>query len=198
MFCPFRDRSCTFVQWKNKFSNTCQVQVFQIFLRAYFWQCPNISIFPRWSDVHRCYEKLDMSICVFSVIWEHLPFFTWISADTVSAACPTQVGSWEIISMFFAAVICDSSVTITLQNTTRPLYFKSFASNSAFFKWQMSISETTWSFAFVVLSPPSYFGLSSCFYAQNFSNFSNSLSTASFSAGIFMDWDTRINLWTKM
>ena len=58
-------------------------------------------------------------------------------------------------SITFAAVICDddepcsvntalepeSSFTMSPRSTTRPLYFWCFASNSAFFKWQMSITE---------------------------------------------------------
>ena len=35
-------------------------------------------------------------------------FLTWFSADTASAACPAQPGSLEMISMTFAAVICDA------------------------------------------------------------------------------------------
>ena len=34
--------------------------------------------------------------------------FTWVSADTASAACPSQPGNLEMISMTFAAVICDA------------------------------------------------------------------------------------------
>ena len=34
--------------------------------------------------------------------------FIWVSADTASAACPAQPGSQEMISMTFAAVICDA------------------------------------------------------------------------------------------
>ena len=34
--------------------------------------------------------------------------FTWVSADTASAACRAQPGSLEMISMTFAAVICDA------------------------------------------------------------------------------------------
>ena len=81
--------------------------------------------------------------------------FTWVKADTASAACPAQPGSLEMISMTFAADICDgddpcsvntaydpeSSFTISPHNTTRPLYFWCFVSNSAFFKRHMSISE---------------------------------------------------------
>ena len=33
---------------------------------------------------------------------------TWVSADTASAACPAQLGSLDITSMTFAAVICDA------------------------------------------------------------------------------------------
>ena len=34
--------------------------------------------------------------------------FTWVEADTASDACPTQPGNLEMISMIFAAVICDA------------------------------------------------------------------------------------------
>ena len=33
---------------------------------------------------------------------------TWVKADTASAACPAHPGSLEMISMIFAAVICDA------------------------------------------------------------------------------------------
>ena len=56
-------------------------------------------------DESKC---LDIPIWEFSVILEHLSFFTWVLADTASAACPSQPGSLEMISMIFAAVICDA------------------------------------------------------------------------------------------
>ena len=34
--------------------------------------------------------------------------FTWVQADTASAACPAQPGSLEMISMILAAVIYDA------------------------------------------------------------------------------------------
>ena len=34
--------------------------------------------------------------------------FTWVQADAASAACPSQPGNLEMISMTFAAVICDA------------------------------------------------------------------------------------------
>ena len=60
---------------------------------------------------------------------------TWAKADTASAACPEHPGSLDMISMTFAAVICDaddpcsvnnardteSSFTISPRSTTRPL-----------------------------------------------------------------------------
>ena len=63
--------------------------------------------------------------------------FTWVQADTASAACPAHPGSLDLISMPFAAVICDaeepcsvntawdpeSSFTISPLSTTRPLVF---------------------------------------------------------------------------
>ena len=62
---------------------------------------------------------------------------TWVSADTASAVCPAHLGSLDIMSINFAAVICDvdapcsvnasynpeSSFTISPRSTTRPLYF---------------------------------------------------------------------------
>ena len=56
-------------------------------------------------DESKC---LDIPILEFSVILAHLLFFTWVSTDTASAACPAQPGSLEMISMTFAAVICDA------------------------------------------------------------------------------------------
>ena len=58
-------------------------------------------------------------------------------ADTASAACPAHPGGLEIMSMTFAAVICDAadpysentaydpqpSFTMSPRSTTLPLYF---------------------------------------------------------------------------
>ena len=69
-----------------------------------------------------------------------------VYADIASAACPAQPGNLLMISMTIVAVICDadypcslntaqdseSSFTISLRSTIRPLYFWCFASNSAF------------------------------------------------------------------
>ena len=33
---------------------------------------------------------------------------TWVQADTASAACPAHPGNLDMISMTFAAVICDA------------------------------------------------------------------------------------------
>ena len=39
---------------------------------------------------------------------EAASIFTWVSADTASAVCPSQPGNLELISMTFAADICDA------------------------------------------------------------------------------------------
>ena len=68
--------------------------------------------------------------------------FTWVWTDTASAACPSQPGKLEMISMILAAVIWDTedpcsvntawdpelSFTISPRSTTRPLYFWCFTS----------------------------------------------------------------------
>ena len=98
--------------------------------------------------------------------FEASSIFTWENEDTAPAACPAHPGSLDMISMTFAAVICDaddpcsvntawdpnSSFTTSPRSTNRPLYFWYFASNSAFFKRQMSISEAKWTFAPFVLA----------------------------------------------
>ena len=43
----------------------------------------------------------------FSIKFGASSIFTWVLADTASAACPVQPGSLGMISMTFAAVICD-------------------------------------------------------------------------------------------
>ena len=75
--------------------------------------------------------------------------FTWVKADIASAACPAQPDSLEMMSMTFAAVICDSDDPCSVSTakdpessfTMSPLYFWCFASNSAFFKCHMSIND---------------------------------------------------------
>ena len=45
------------------------------------------------------------------VLFNHVgasSIFTWVQADTASAACPSQPGNLEMISVTFAAVICDA------------------------------------------------------------------------------------------
>ena len=71
------------------------------------------------------------------------------------------------------------------RSTTRLLYFWCFVSNSAFFKWQMSISEAKWTFAPDVLasSITSFLLLTFVrFHAGIFANFSPSLSIAAFTS----------------
>ena len=140
------------------------------------WQTrPNVWIFWLWNK-----NNVDAS-----------SILTWVYVDPASAACPEHPGSLEIMSMTFAAVIWDandpcsvntaydpeSSFTISPRSTTRPLYFWCFVSNSAFFKWQMSISGARWTFApFVLASSITSFLLLTFVrsHAGIFSNFSHS------------------------
>ena len=78
------------------------------------------------------------------------------------------------------------------RNTTRPLHFWCFASKSAFFEWQKSISEAKWTFMPLVLASSI-----TSFLLLTFVR-SHPLSTAAFAAGIFMAWGIGINLWTKL
>ena len=40
--------------------------------------------------------------------------FTWVQADTASAACPSHPGSLEMTSITLAAVICDADELCTV------------------------------------------------------------------------------------
>ena len=150
----------------------------------------------------------------FNYLWA-FSIFTWVYADTASAACPAHPGSLDMISMTFAAVICDaddpcsvnaaqdpeSSFTMSPRCTTRLLYYWCFASNSAFSKWLMSINDAKWTVAPDILasSITSFLLLTFVnFHAEIFSNVSHSLSTAAFAGGICMAWGIGINLWTKL
>ena len=46
--------------------------------------------------------------------------FTWVQADTASAACPSQPDNLEMISMTFAAVICDADDPLFSEYCVRP------------------------------------------------------------------------------
>ena len=65
---------------------------------------------PYWTMISVICVVVDQSKCLdtpifgFSIISEHLPLI-WVSADTSSAACPSQPGNLEMISMILAAVI---------------------------------------------------------------------------------------------
>ena len=37
----------------------------------------------------------------FFIVMVHLPFLTWVYADTASAACPAHPGSLDIMSVIF-------------------------------------------------------------------------------------------------
>ena len=93
-------------------------------------------------------KYLDIPIWEFSTIVEHLPFSLGYKQILHQLLVLRTLGSLDMISMTFAAVICDAddpcsvntasapelSFTISPRSTTRPLYFWCFASSSAFFK----------------------------------------------------------------
>ena len=53
-------------------------------------------------------ECLDIPIWEFSIIWEHLPFLLGSKQILRQLLETAQPGSLEMISMTFAAVICDA------------------------------------------------------------------------------------------
>ena len=115
-------------------------------------------------------KLLGMLFAVIFTIWEHLPFLPEKYAETASLASLAQSGSRVITSDTLAAAMCDaeepcsvnaaqdpaSSFTASPRNTTRPLYFWNFLSNSEFLRWHKSMSITN-----EVFLP--LFALSRCF-----------------------------------
>ena len=56
-------------------------------------------------DESKC---LDIPILGIFINFGAASILTWVYADTASAACPAHLGSLDMISMTFAAVICDA------------------------------------------------------------------------------------------
>ena len=81
--------------------------------------------------------------------------FTWVHADTASAACPSPWSRFAITSITFAAVFGtqtspvqqknawapESSVTMSPRSATLLLYFWYWGSDSEFLRWQRSIND---------------------------------------------------------
>ena len=107
--------------------------------------------------VSKCLDILTLEFSITSV---HLPFLAWVWADAASASGPAHPGRLKIMSMTFAAVICDAadpcsvnnaydpewSFTVSPRSTTLPWYFWYWGSNSKFLRWQMSINDAKWTF----------------------------------------------------
>ena len=53
-------------------------------------------------------KNLDILTLEFSITMGASSILTWVLADTASAACPAHPGNLDIMSMTFAAVICDA------------------------------------------------------------------------------------------
>ena len=158
---------------------------------------------------------LDTPIWEFSIICEHLPFLLGCKPILHLLLVHRNQAIWKwypwsYLLSFVMLMILVQWILHKIQNhlqqnhlggTTRPLYFWCFASNSAFFKWHVSISDAKWTVApFVLTSSITSFLLLTFvrFHAEIFSNFAHSLSTAAFAARIFMAWSIGINLWTKL
>ena len=153
-------------------------------------------------DESKC---LDNPILEFSIILEHLPFLPGYQQILRPLLVHRNLAIWRwypwlrLLSSVMLMILVpwilawdpESSFTISPRSTTRPLYFWCFASNSAFFKWHMSISEAKWTFApFVLASSITSFLLLTFVrsHAGIFFSFSHSFSTAAFAAWIFMAW----------
>ena len=77
---------------------------------------------PYWTMILAICVVVDDSICLDIAILEFLhnlwasSIFTWVKADTASAACPLQPGNLEMISMILATVIWDAEDPFSVNN----------------------------------------------------------------------------------
>ena len=104
-------------------------------------------------DVSKC---LDLLIWEFWAIWETSSIFTperMLIRRQLLVQHNLVVLQWHPLLLLWGAdEPCsaktawapESSFTMSPRNRTRPLYFSSFGSNSAFLRWQMIINEATW------------------------------------------------------
>ena len=173
------------------------------------------------SEVVWCHADIGVSKYLDILIWWIFnnfgasSIFTWVQAETASAACPAHPGILDMISMTCAAVIWDaddpcsvntackpeSSCTMSPRSTTRPFYFWNCGSNSEFLRWQRSIDDAKWTvWPFVLASAITsllFFTFVSC-HAGIVSKSSLSFSTAGFASGTFITSSTGINLCTRL
>ena len=156
----------------------------------------------------------DFRIC--STICQHLPFLLGFYLILRLLLVPRTLAIWTWCPwlLLLSFVMLMNLVLLKLHKILNrllqyhrgvqlgPLYFWCFASNSAFFRWQMSINDAKWTVPPDVLaSSITFLNLLVTFvkfHVEIFSNFSHSLSTAAFAAGIFTAWGTGIYLWTKL
>ena len=154
----------------------------------------------------------------FSIILEHLLFLPGKKADTASAACPSQPGNLEMISMTFAAVICDADDPcwwpLFSEYCIRSfIIFHNITSecNSTFVFWVLCLQFSIFQMMHVhQWGEMNFSARHPCFIdhlfltvdfcqvpRRNFLQFVP-LSSAAFAAGIFKAWGIGINLWTKL
>ena len=127
------------------------------------------------------------SVWELSIILEHLPFLPGYKEILRQLLVLRNLEvwiwyPWLLLQSFEKLMILvqwilrktpESSFTISPRSTTQPLYFWCFASNSAFFRWHMSINDAKWTVAPVVLASSITFLLLTFvkFHAEIFSIF---------------------------
>ena len=109
-------------------------------------------------DESKC---LDTPILEFSVIWVHPPFLPGYKQILHQLLVRRNQAIWKwypwlwLLSFEMVMILVQWILRETLnrllqyhlRKTTRPLYFWCFASNSEFFKWNMSINDAKWTVA---------------------------------------------------
>ena len=130
---------------------------------------PWLRPFVSWQTNPNCLDILNLE---FSVIWVHSPFLPGKKQIFRLLLVHCNLAIWRWFPWFWR--LSFEMLMILVQWILRKnlnrllqyhLFFWCFASNSAFFKWHMSISEAKWTFAPDVLASSI-----TCFLPHRYSN----------------------------
>ena len=146
-----------------------------------------------WSSFH-------FDLCISRYCVRRLSWASWQSAYDIHDFCCRHLWCWW--SLFCKYCVRPWVVFHNIASEYNSTFvFLVCVSNSALFRWQMSINDAKLTFAPAVLASSITSYLLMTFvksHAGIFSNFSHSLSNAAFAAGIFIAWGIWINLCTKL
>ena len=182
---PLRRNNWIFIQ-DHDFGHLCRDRRIQMSGHSDF------GIFEIASIFHFYLGKSWYCVCCLSIA-------TRQSGDDIHDFCCCHLRCWRSLFSEYCTRTRIIFYNITAEHNSTFVFLVLWLQFSIF-RWQMSMNDAKWTVAPDALasSMTSFLFLTFVkFHAEIFSNFSHSLSTAAFTAGIFTAWGTGLNLWTK-